>query len=227
MSRPGDGPAGAGRALGIYDALLFDMDGTILTSDAAVARAWTAWAGRAGAPVGEVLAWMHGRTARDSISRFAPPGADLAAEIGWLNDLELRDVDGIAPLEGAGALLAALPPRRWAVVTSANRGLALRRIAAAGLPVPGVLVSSDDVARGKPDPEGYRRAAGALGVDGARCLVFEDAEAGIAAGLAAGAEVLRIGDPSRPTAHPVRATVASYARLKVGEAAGGGIGVSI
>ncbi|MGL4310099.1 MAG: HAD-IA family hydrolase [Paracoccaceae bacterium] len=180
------------RPLGPYQALLFDMDGTILTSIAAVERSWRAWAERVGVPPGAVLDYMHGRRAVDTIRHFLPPGSDPAPEVRWLDDLELDDLDGISAIPGALAFLEGLPPDRWAIVTSANRRLALARIAAAGLPLPAVLVSSDDVTRGKPDPQGYLRAAELLKVDPSRCLVLEDAPSGLRAGVAAGADVLRI-----------------------------------
>jgi mannitol-1-/sugar-/sorbitol-6-phosphatase len=176
----------------VFDAFLFDMDGTILTSIPVVERAWTAWANRAGVAPGEVLDYLHGRPARDTIGHFAPPGADLATELAWLDARELEDMDGILPIPGVGDLLAQLPPDRWAVVTSANGVLARQRIAAARLPVPRVLISSDDVTKGKPDPEGFRRAADELRWQIQRCLVVEDTAVGLRAGLAAGAQVLRI-----------------------------------
>lgn len=178
--------------LGRFAALLFDMDGTILTSIAAVDRAWTAWARRVGIPTEPLLSELHGRRAAETIRRFAPPGVDLAEEIAWLDATELADTDGIAPIPGARDLLSRLPHDRWAVVTSAIRPVALSRIAAAGLPLPRVLIAAEDVQRGKPDPEGFLQAAAALGVAAADCLVFEDAPAGLAAGRAAGAQVLRV-----------------------------------
>lgn len=194
--------------LGPYDALLFDMDGTILTSIAATERAWSAWAHRVGAPVDAVLASMHGRRAVDVVGQFLPAHADVAAEVAWLDARELEDLEGIAEVPGAGAFLSALPRNRWAVVTSANRDLAAARIGAAGLPWPDLLISSDDVRAGKPDPEGYRRAAAALGVAAGRCVVFEDAVAGIRAGLAAGAEIVRVGAGTGVV--PVSVAIAGY-----------------
>lgn len=176
----------------LFEALLFDMDGTILTSIPAVERAWTAWARRVGVDAVTVLAWLHGRTALDTISRFAPPGCDIATEVAWLDARELADLEGIAPIAGAASLLASLPAPRWAVVTSANRALARRRITAAGLPQPATLIACDDVRQGKPHPEGYLLAAERLGCRIDRCLVFEDTGAGLRAGLAAGASAVRV-----------------------------------
>ena len=196
--------------LGRYEALLFDMDGTILTSIVAAERAWSAWAARVGVPAVQVLSYMHGRQAVDTIRVFSPATADIDAEVRWLDERELEDLDGVAEVPGAGAFLRALPADRWAVVTSASRALALKRIEAAGLPVPPVLVSSDDISRGKPDPEGYLRAAEILRVKATSCLVFEDTRAGLKAGLAAGAEVVQIAGTQASDELSVRLTVDGY-----------------
>jgi mannitol-1-/sugar-/sorbitol-6-phosphatase len=204
-----------------FDALLFDMDGTILTSIPVVERAWTAWANRAGVSAKTVLHYMHGRPAQDTISRFAAPGTDIGAEVDWLNAREMEDVDGVAAIPGVAVLLDMIPVDRWAVVTSANRALALRRIAAADLPLPRLLISSDDVSRGKPDPEGYKLAAQKLGWPSNRCLVFEDTSVGLQAGLAAGASVLRIiGTPGSEVMADV-AAISDYRGLQVSVAPDG------
>jgi sugar-phosphatase len=213
-------------ALGPYGAFLFDMDGTILTSIAATERAWTAWAERAGVPPLELLDFMHGRRSIDVIKRFAPLGADTAAEAAWLDARELEDAGGIAPIPGAAEFLAALPPERWAVVTSANRDLAHMRIATAGLPLPAVLVSSEDVKAGKPDPEGYLKGAAKLGIAASECLVFEDADAGVRAGLAAGANVVRISSAYGGAAVGAAATIAGYSEASV-EAGADGLRLSL
>jgi sugar-phosphatase len=201
--------------LGSYEALLFDMDGTILTSIAAAERAWSAWAFRIGAPAADVLSYMHGRRAADTVRLFAPATADIDAEVRWLDEREYEDLDGIAEVPGAGAFLRGLPADRWAVVTSANRALALKRIKAAGLPVPPVLVSSDDISKGKPDPEGYIRAAKILQIKATRCLVFEDTNAGLRAGLAAGAEVVQIAGTQAADELPVRGRFETYKGLSM------------
>ena len=121
-----------------------------------------------------------------SVARTCPD-IDLDAEVAWVERGEIEDVEGVAPIPGAVDFLKRLPPDRWAVVTSASVPLARARLKAAGVTPPVVLITAEDVERGKPDPAGYLKAAAALGVDIADCLVFEDAEAGIAAGEAAGA----------------------------------------
>jgi len=112
--------------------------------------------------------------------------------VAWLDAAELVDFDGLVAVEGAGQLLSTLPGSVWAVVTSGGRALARRRLEAVGLPVPRVFVTSEDVAVGKPAPDGYRLAAKGLGCQPTACLVVEDAPPGVAAGRAAGAQVVAI-----------------------------------
>ncbi|KAA9394632.1 HAD family hydrolase [Kocuria coralli] len=173
------------------DAILFDIDGTLIDSTPAVNRSWTTWAKSRGFDADAVLAVCHGRRSTDTLSDLLPEGevAEAAAEV---YALEMAELDSVVALPRAGELLASLPPSRWAAVTSGPRGLMQARLAAAGIPVPETLVTAEDVVVGKPDPEGYRKAAEILGVDPARCLVVEDAPAGLKAGRASGARVLAV-----------------------------------
>jgi sugar-phosphatase len=156
-----------------------------------VERAWRAWAARWPVDIDAVLAVCHGRRTEDTIALFLPADQQPAA-VGDLDELELADMDGVIALPGTQTLLKRLPDDRWAAVTSGPRPLMHARLKAAGLPAPAVLVSAEDVSVGKPDPQGYRRAAAALGYDITRCLVIEDAPAGLEAGRAAGAHVLAV-----------------------------------
>ena len=174
------------------DAVLLDMDGTLVDSTAVVVRLWRSWAARHGVDPEAILAMSHGRRGDDVLAQFAPPEVDQAAELQWLAARELVERDGIVAVRGAATLLATLPVDRCAVVTSATRELTAVRMQAAALPMPRTLVGADDVVRGKPDPEGYQRAADLLDVDPARCLVIEDASAGLEAGRAIGARVIAV-----------------------------------
>ncbi|MDX8516269.1 HAD-IA family hydrolase [Mesorhizobium captivum] len=196
-----------------FAAFLFDMDGTVLNSIAAAERVWTQWANRHGLDVASFLPTIHGRRARETIAALKLPGVDPIAEADALLKAEADDLDGIVPIPGAVAFLKSLPLERWAIVTSAPRELALLRIAAAGIPVPAMMVSAEDVTRGKPAPDCFLLAAKRLGVEARDCLVFEDAPAGIAAGEASGASVMVI---SATHVHPVvtqHASIASYDAL--------------
>ncbi|NKI95978.1 HAD-IA family hydrolase [Rhizobacter sp. SG703] len=183
-----------------FAAFLFDMDGTILSSIAAAERVWAAWAARHGLDVAAFLPTIHGRRAVETIRQLALPGVDVQAEADEITRREIDDVAGIEAIAGAARFLGRLPPDRWAIVTSAPRALARRRIEAAGLPLPAVLVASEDVANGKPAPDAFRLAAQRLGVAAVDCLVFEDAPAGIAAAEAAGAAIVVI---TATHSHPI------------------------
>ena len=170
-------------------ALLFDLDGVLVDSQAVVERTWRRWAERHRFDADAILRAAHGRRTSDTLKEAAPHLA-IDTEVAWLDATELADVDGLRVVPGADRLLAALPPNRWAIVTSCGRALAQRRLTSVGLPVPEVLVVSEDVKQGKPAPDGYRLAATRLGYDPADCVVFEDAPAGVAAARAAGARVI-------------------------------------
>lgn len=164
------------------------MDGTLLNSMAVVERVWGAWAVRNGIDPIAFLPSVHGVRAVDTISKLGLL-VDPVQEARDLAEAEIADVEGIVEIPGARAFLNALPPEKWAIVTSAPLELAARRLAAASIPLPRLMVTGEDVSAGKPDPQGYLLAAARLGVRPEDCLVFEDAPAGILAGKAAGAEV--------------------------------------
>jgi sugar-phosphatase len=174
------------------DAVLFDLDGTLADSTGSVERSWKRLADRIGVDFGSLNGSFHGVPARQTLARLMPEAAPAEVEEVniWLADIEASDFDGVVPIPGALAVLSSLPADRWAIVTSGTRRLATGRIAAAGLPTPGELITADDVAVGKPDPAPYVLAAKRLGFEPRRCLVVEDAPAGVAAGLASGAMVL-------------------------------------
>ncbi len=171
------------------DAFLFDMDGTLITSTKAVERCWRAWAQRHNLDVSHVLETIHGRPARDSIKLLAPR-ANLEEEAAWMLSMELSDDVGVSPIDGAKEFLRSLEGFPWAIVTSADRVLAEYRLNLCQMPMPKILISVDDVATGKPHPEGYLKAAALLGCSADRCLVLEDTPAGLAAGRAAGAKLI-------------------------------------
>jgi len=171
--------------------VLFDMDGVLVDSRVPVERTWRRFAERHGFDPARIIAVAHGRRTSDTMRELLP-ASDVAGEVARLDAAELEDLDGITAVRGAAALLDALPGAAWAIYTSCGRSLALRRLRAAGLAPPPVLVTSDDVTRGKPAPDGYLAAAGGLGVPAGACVVVEDAPPGIAAARAAGAAALGV-----------------------------------
>ncbi len=193
-----------------FAAFLFDMDGTLLSSIAAAERVWASWAQRHGLDVAAFLPTIHGMRSVETVRRLNLPGVDPEAEAAAITAEEMVDVDGIEPIPGILAFLATLPADRWAVVTSAPRELARRRIAAAGLPEPALLIAAEDVVRGKPAPDCFQLAATRLGVAARDCLVFEDAPAGIAAAESAGAAVVVISATHAHPLHTAHASVNDY-----------------
>ncbi|MCC3761793.1 HAD-IA family hydrolase [Glycomyces sp. TRM65418] len=171
-------------------AVLFDMDGTLVESDAAVERAWEAWAVEYSVEPSAALAIAHGAPAPDTVAKLRADldPADVAAAAARQLELQYDDLADVTATPGAHRLIGVLDrlDLPWAVVTSADGRLARARLAAAGI-TPPLLLTVEDVTRGKPDPEGYLLAADRLGVDPADCLVVEDSEPGLAAGRAAGA----------------------------------------
>jgi sugar-phosphatase len=159
-----------------------------------VERCWKRWCKLYGVPNAESFVVPHGVRAVDVMRLLKPEfdAAQIAEGLRVIEDMEIADTADLTVLPGAKALLAQLPPERWAIVTSATRRLLLGRLAAAGLPVPERLISGDMVARGKPDPEPYRRGAELLGLALSDCVVVEDSPSGVGAGVAAGCRVLGV-----------------------------------
>lgn len=171
--------------------LLFDLDGTLVDSRAVVERQWRALCARLGLDFPSVLAVLHGVRSADVIRAVAPE-LDADAEAAVLDAAEETDTEGLVAVAGASDVLAQLPHGAWGVVTSGHRALAQGRLRAVGLPVPAVMVCGDEVANGKPDPEGFLRGAQLLGVAPQDCVALEDAPAGIRAALAAGMPVIAV-----------------------------------
>jgi sugar-phosphatase len=168
------------------EALLFDNDGTLVSSLESVNRCWSRWAREFGVTEEDfVRVGLHGRPAAEIAADLLPADV-LPRAVARIEELEVEDVvGGVVLLPGSADLLASLPAERWAVVTSASRRLAEARLGEVGVR-PKTLITADDITRGKPDPEPFLLAARRLGVDPARCVVFEDAPAGLQAGRAAG-----------------------------------------
>jgi len=175
--------------------VLSDMDGVLVDSSAAARRAWAAWGRRRGIDGVAHQRANQGRPAREAIAQVVDDPALVAEDNDFLRRAEMADVVDVVAFAGAAEILS-LP--RVAIVTSCERPLALARLRATGLPVPGVLVTADQIARGKPAPDAYLLAADRLEADPAACVVIEDAPAGIAAGRAAGMAVWAVATTHDP-----------------------------
>ena len=172
--------------------LLFDLDGTLIDSLAAVDRAWSHFAEKHGFAPEDVKARIHGRRSIDSIRELVPH-VDAQAEDAWMRGLESADTAGVVALPGAKALLEALPLDRWCVVTSGTSDVARARMEAVGLPLPRFAVFGEDVVRGKPAPDPFLLGAERLGFAPADCLGFEDTDAGLGSVRAAGVRPVAVG----------------------------------
>ncbi|CQR64308.1 HAD family hydrolase [Streptomyces leeuwenhoekii] len=196
-------------------ALLLDMDGTLVNSDASVERVWRRWAGRHGLDGDEVMKVVHGRQGYASMALLLPdrPMEQNHADNARLLAEETADTEGVVAIPGAPEFLASLRGLPHALVTSADVALSTARMAAAGLDLPDVRITAESVGASKPDPEGFLKGAAELGVDPADCIAFEDSGAGITAARAAGMRVVGIGP--RAGAHQPDVLVPDLTRLRV------------
>ncbi|MEW1771880.1 HAD-IA family hydrolase [Streptomyces sp. NPDC086777] len=208
-------------------ALLLDMDGTLVNSDAVVERIWRRWSERHGLDGDEVMKVVHGRQGHASMAVLLPdrPMKQNLADNARMLAEETADVAGVVAVPGAAAFLASLQGLPHALVTSADVALSTVRMAAAGLPLPAVRVTAESVGASKPDPEGFLKGAAELGVAPADCVVFEDSGAGIAAGHAAGMRVIGIG--ARAGAHGPDAVVRDLTQVHVESLADGAIRIHV
>lgn len=186
------------------DACLFDMDGTLIDSTPLVERIWTAWATRHGLDANKVLSICHGRQSHSTMRTLAPH-LNIAHEVAQMLKQELAATDGFGPIAGVHEFLASVPTARWAIVTSAQRSLAEKRLQVCNIDIPAVFVAGEDTPKSKPYPDGFLLAAKALNVEPSRCLVFEDSLAGLEAGRRAGMHTLQIG-----AAHPPASAESPY-----------------
>ncbi|MFI7497497.1 HAD family hydrolase [Streptomyces sp. NPDC049687] len=210
-------------------ALLLDMDGTLVNSDAVVERIWRRWAERHGLDGDEVMKVVHGRQGHASMALLLPdrPREQNLADNARLLAEETADLDGVVPVPGAPEFLASLIEQGipHALVTSADVPLSTARMAAAGLPLPAVRVTAESVGASKPDPEGFLKGAAELGVAPGECVVFEDSGAGIVAGRAAGMRVVGVGP--RAGVHGPDAGVRDLRGVRVEAVPGAGVRVHV
>ena len=191
------------------DAILFDLDGVLVDSQAVVVRTWQEWAVEKDLDAGRILEVAHGRRPAEVVRLFAPH-LDADAEARELERMETNDLEGVLEIEGARELLSSLPADGWTVVTSCTRVLASGRMEHVGLPLPERFVSADDVENGKPHPEAYLKGAEILGVSPEACVVVEDAPSGVSSAKSAGMRVIAVATTYREDdLHEADAVVAS------------------
>lgn len=208
-------------------ALLLDMDSTIVNSEAVVERCWRRWAAEQGLPADDVLKVVHGRQGWATMAALLPerPMELNMADNRRMLAQETADMDGVVPVPGAPAFMDAIAGLPHALVTSADVALSDARMGAAGLAMPSVRITAESVSASKPDPEGFLKGAAQLGFAPEDCLVFEDSEAGITAGRAAGMRVVGVGD--RAAEFAPTAQVRDLTRIRVEALTDGGIAVHV
>jgi sugar-phosphatase len=176
----------------VSDAVLFDLDGTLVDSAEVIERLWGEWAARHSLDVRDILAISHGRPAEETMRLVAPHLPNLREEAAARLREEEEQSDGLRAVAGAKTLLGSIPQNRWAIVTSCTQKLAEVRLRSVGLPVPPVMITQEVVSQGKPHPSGYLEAARRLGWPPRNCLVVEDSPVGVEAGRGAGMRVLGV-----------------------------------
>lgn len=203
-----------------FHALLFDLDGTLVTSLDFVERSWTRWAQQHHLNVAEVLQFLHGKPAIATLRHFLPQAssAELSDIFLSLEEYEATHTEGIEALPGACDLLAQLSVLGvpWGIVTSGSLKVASARIRDTGLPSPTVLVTSEDITGGKPHPQPFLLGASLLGVAPSRCVAFEDSLAGLQSVCAAGCQAVEI-KTAQSVAHHLGAlpVLTDYRRVSI------------
>ncbi len=198
------------------DAVLFDLDGTLIDSLPAVDRAWSEWAVKNELDPVEILSKIHGRRSIDSV-RLVAPHLDPVAEDAWLRNREATDTEGVIALPGVLEFVRSLPLDAWTIVTSGTVDVATPRILAAGLPVPSTAVYGNDVIHGKPAPDPFLLAAQRMGVDPSRCVVFEDTLAGLRSGTSAGCQTVGVRIlPGEDLTFGTKIVITGYHEIRIG-----------
>src|SRR6266853_2570991 len=200
-------------------AILFDLDGVLVDSTRSVSRQYRLWAQNANRDPRTVEDIPHGVRSIDVVRQLAPH-LDAEAEVKRIEKMEAEDRD-VLVMAGAADLLKSIPEDRWCVVTSGTRYLSTSRLKYANLPIPRVMVSADDVSKGKPDPEPYLTGATLLGMNASDCLVIEDAPAGILAAHAGGMKVIGITSTYSASALGADVVIQKLAQINVRNAKDG------
>ncbi len=208
----------------VVDAVLFDMDGTLVDSNSVVDQMWTEFAVSLDLDPHAVRTFAHGTPSTATLRRFLPERESFDEWFERLASWETCRFGEVSEVPGAIHAVRTLPPERWAVVTSALREAALMRLETVGFPAPHILIGADDVTNGKPDPEGFQVAAKALGADPRRCVVFEDSPAGLEAALSLGAQAVVVGALDSDVTRGLR-RIADWNDVVFTLTADGGIGI--
>ncbi|MEV4454629.1 HAD family hydrolase [Microbispora sp. NPDC004025] len=184
------------------EAALFDLDGTLINTEIRSLALWRMLLDNHGIVYDEtLLRRVMGRRGVDVVPEVLP-GTDPEVVLEEIRSYyDHPDLPDIVPVPGAAALVSRVAEQGapLALVTSAQRWWAVERLTDIGVvEVVRTIVSAEDVSVGKPDPSGYLLAADLLQVDPAKCVVFEDSLAGIAAARAAGMTCVAVATTHHP-----------------------------
>jgi len=181
------------------DAILFDMDGTLIDSTPGVLVAWDSFGREYGFDGAAAAHDGHGRRLAESLVERCNLETPERVAAAILRFEEAVIEGGPIALPGAQALLSQIiagsspSAYGWTIVTSATNVYTPKALARTNIPVPAAgYVTADDVERGKPEPDPYLEGAARVGVDPKNCLVVEDAPSGLLAGHRAGARTLAV-----------------------------------
>lgn len=194
-----------------FKGLLFDLDGTLINSIAAVDRAWARWAVEYGLDPEYVTPRIHGRRAVDSIA-VLKPDVDQAKAFQLIEHLEATDTEGVYALPGAAQFLEALGDIPWGIVTSGTLPIAVPRLKAGGIEPPLVFVTAEQVTNGKPHPDPFLEGANQLGIPPKDIIAFEDTLAGVQSAHAAGMKVIALSDEAAQAAD---ARILDYRSIRI------------
>ncbi|KAJ4478321.1 phosphatase [Lentinula aciculospora] len=186
------------------DAVLFDMDGTLVNSMAGLVGAWELFKQKyPDINVEDILSSAHGVRTVDNLRKYCGiedpeelTSEALRFEMAIVTESTSKGRPGILKLPGVADAMQEMSSSRhypnptWAICTSATREYALAALANAGIHVPDAFVAAEDVKFGKPAPDPYILGAEKCGVKPANCVVFEDAPAGIQSGNNAGCKTI-------------------------------------
>jgi HAD superfamily hydrolase (TIGR01509 family) len=182
----------------MFDAVLFDLDGTLIDTESIAMTAGLRVLAEMGHPVDS--AFMHGLVGKAepqtvAILSAALPLLDIAAfDQRWRQGFQDGMAEGLSLKAGALDLLTMLS-HPMAIVTSSGRHGAHHKLGLAGIAAHfREVITLDDVSNAKPAPDPYLLAAHKMGVDPARCLVFEDSDVGAESAHRAGCVVVQVPD---------------------------------
>jgi sugar-phosphatase len=180
-------------------AIIFDLDGVIIDSNPAIIEFWAGWSKQEGFVLTDPLIreWVFGRKVGATIEGiFSHSTSTRKKEIeasAYIFDQSMQPA-GILGIQNFVESLVAIKCT-MGVATSSHYARMLKMLERVGVAEHFVhFITAHDVSKGKPDPEPYLKMAEKLGIEPAKCLVFEDANSGVQSAMAAGMNTIGIGN---------------------------------